>query len=59
MKKQKKFFTTHEAAEKLMVTPTTVILWINDGKIKCRKTLGGHRRIPISEIDRVLKEMEA
>lgn len=54
---EKKFYTTHTAARKLLVTPTTVIKWIQMGKIKTIKTLGKHRRIPAAEIDRIWAEM--
>lgn len=54
----KSFYTTHTAAKKLLVTPTTIIQWIKDGKIKTMKTLGQHRRIPAKEIDRIWEEMD-
>ena len=53
------FYTTHTAAKKLLVTPTTIIAYIKDKKIKSLKTLGKHRRIPAEEINRVWKEMNA
>ncbi|MGA1823561.1 MAG: response regulator [bacterium] len=56
MKEPKKFYTTHEAAKLLYVTPTTVIQWIKDGKIKVIRTIGGHRRIPIREIEKFIEE---
>ncbi|MGA1871957.1 MAG: MerR family transcriptional regulator [bacterium] len=52
-----RFLTTHEAARHLLVTPTTLISWIKQGHIRCWTTLGGHRRIPESEIDRIMEEM--
>lgn len=51
------YYTTHTAARKLLVTPTTIIHWIRMGKIKTIKTVGGHRRIPASEIDRIWEMM--
>ncbi|MGA1869292.1 MAG: helix-turn-helix domain-containing protein [bacterium] len=56
MKEPKKFYTTHEAAKLLYVTPTTVIQWIKDGKIKVIRTIGGHRRIPVKEIEKFIEE---
>jgi len=53
-----KYYTTVEAAKFLFVTPATIIKWARDGEIKCIRTLGGHRRIPASEVERVLKKME-
>jgi putative resolvase len=54
----KGYYTTDEAARILCVTPVTIINWVKDGKIKCIRTLGGHRRITASEIERVLELME-
>lgn len=50
-------YTTWSAARKLMVTPTTVIKWIKDGELKTIKTVGGHRRIPAEEVNRLWKKM--
>ena len=58
MKNEKKYFTTHQAAKILGVTVTTVIMWANNKKIKVIKTIGKHRRIPKSEIDRIVGEMK-
>lgn len=52
-----KYYTTYEAARKLLVTSATIIKWIKDGKIKAIKTIGGHRRIPASQVDRIWAEM--
>lgn len=52
------FYTTFTAAQKLYVTPPTIIQWIKGGFIKCIVTPGGHRRIPAEEIERVWKEMQ-
>lgn len=45
--------TTNEMGKLLGVTSSTVIVWIKAGKIKCNRTLGGHRRIPITEYDKI------
>jgi excisionase family DNA binding protein len=42
-----------EAAYLLSVDPKTVTRWANKGKIVCIRTLGGHRRYPMSEIIRI------
>ncbi|GAF98674.1 unnamed protein product, partial [marine sediment metagenome] len=55
---REKMVTTHEAAKLLYVTPPTVILWVKKGHIKCQKTIGKHRRIPMSEIERIQEYME-
>jgi excisionase family DNA binding protein len=48
--------TPAEAAHKLGVTPNTVTRWSRAGKISAIQTMGGHRRFPRSEIERVLGE---
>ena len=45
--------STHEFADMAGVTPITVIAWCKKGKIKYKKTMGGHRRIPISEAKKI------
>lgn len=42
-----------EAAEKLGVTTKTIRNWEEKGKIETVRTPGGHRRIPLFEIDRL------
>jgi putative resolvase len=51
------YYTTHQAAKFLLVRPVTIIKWEKNGEIKVVKTLGGHRRIPGTEINRVWSEM--
>ncbi|MCD6311806.1 MAG: response regulator [Elusimicrobia bacterium] len=41
----KKIFTTQEVAQLLSCDLTTVIKWVNAGKLGAYKTPGGHRRI--------------
>ena len=45
----------NEAAKLLGVTPKTLREWDRVGKIEVIKTPGGHRRVPISEIERIDK----
>ena len=52
-----KFYTTSEAAKELRVGQTSLIKWINLGKVKTIKTLGGHNRITESELKRLKIEM--
>jgi excisionase family DNA binding protein len=49
--KDKDFLTTTEAAKLLSVSPDTVLKWVKAGKVKSHRTLGGHFRIPVSELD--------
>jgi excisionase family DNA binding protein len=45
------YLTTTQAARLLSVSPDTVLKWVKAGKVKSYRTLGGHFRIPISELD--------
>ncbi|MFI5363568.1 MAG: response regulator [Elusimicrobiota bacterium] len=49
-------FTTFEVARLCGVFHTTVINWVNKGKLKARTTPGGHRRIPLSELIPFMKK---
>lgn len=40
-----KLYTTNQLAKLFGVVPTTVIDWVERGKLRAFKTLGGHRRI--------------
>ena len=44
----------HEAAQLAGVSYPTLKQWIYKGKIKSVKTVGGHHRIPRSEVDRIV-----
>lgn len=50
------YLTTGEAARLLAVTPDTVLKWIHKGRIAAVQTAGGHHRIGMSEIRRLLGE---
>ncbi len=47
-------YTLKEASKILGVSVKTLQLWDKEGKIKCIRTPGGRRRIPESEIKRIL-----
>ena len=49
-------YRIREAAEKLGISYQTLKLWIYQGKIASTRTAGGHHRIPVSEIDRLIGE---
>ena len=49
-----KHLTISKAAELLGVTPKTIRIWDADGKIKAARTPGNQRRIPESEVVRLL-----
>lgn len=50
----KTFCTTAEAAERLGVSIRTVQLWTENGLLKAWKTDGGHRRVTLESVDRLL-----
>ena len=49
-----RLYTMKEASKLLGVTVRTIQRWDKQGKIKCVRTVGGKRRIPESEIKRIL-----
>ena len=53
---QKSFVTTQEAARLLGMSLRTVQLWAESGLLACWKTEGGHRRIPLESVERLLAE---
>lgn len=52
----KEFCTTAEAATLLGVAHRTIQLWVEAGTLQAWKTAGGHRRIAMSSVERVLAE---
>ena len=46
-----------DAARILHVSPKTVSRWAKEGRLPYLSTLGGHRRFPASEIDRLTDEL--
>jgi molybdopterin-binding protein len=49
-----KLFSPREAAKVLGVSYPTLKLWIYKGKLRSIKTVGGHHRIPESQLDKFL-----
>jgi MerR family transcriptional regulator, light-induced transcriptional regulator len=50
------YISTREAAALLSVTETTVKRWTDSGRLKCMKTLGGHRKYLLEDIEDFAKE---
>jgi len=44
-------FTVSQASKYCRVSPKTIINWIDAGYIKAYKTVGGHRRIKVEDLD--------
>ena len=53
------YITTSKLARLCGVSRFTIINWVKTSKIKSVKTIGGHRRIPISEAINVLETLQA
>ena len=49
-----KLYTPRDAAQVLGISYATLKQWIYRDKLRSIQTLGGHHRIPESEIDRLL-----
>ncbi len=47
---------TGEVARRLRVPPRTVVRWSRQGRLASVRTLGGHRRYPQAEVDRLLDQ---
>ena len=50
-----KLLTTGEVARMFRVDPKTVTRWAQSGKIGAVRTLGGHRRYYLSEVERAIE----
>lgn len=50
------FCTTREAADLLRVSLRTVQLWVEAGVLQAWKTDGGHRRLPLSSVQALIKQ---
>lgn len=53
---KKKGYSTFEISKICGVYPTTVINWINQGKLKAYSTPGGHHRVTKEDLIKFLKE---
>lgn len=48
--------SSHQVGRLLQVSPSTVVGWINQGKLGAFRTPGGHRRIKVGDIRRFIEE---
>lgn len=56
---QKKLVTSAEAAKMLKVSLRTIQLWVEKGALAAWKTPGGHRRIPVDAVEKLLDQQKA
>ena len=49
------WISTKKAAELMGVSQRTIQNWVDDGKLVCSKTAGGHRRLNTDEVSKFLK----
>jgi len=55
---QSRLLTPSEVARLFKVDPKTVTRWSQSGKLKCIKTVGGHRRYDLAEVQKLLNVLE-
>lgn len=51
-------FTTHDIARFCGVYPSSVVNWINSGKLKAFQTAGGHHRVTKEELLAFMRQLE-
>jgi excisionase family DNA binding protein len=51
--RDKTYLTSSEVAERLAVSSTTVGRWAREGRLGYCKTLGGHRRFDLEQVDQL------
>lgn len=51
---EREWLTMAQAADRLGISPPTLRRWTDQGRINARRTLGGHRRIPASELPSIV-----
>ena len=49
--------STGQAAERCAVTPDAVLKWIRSGRLRARRTAGGHHRIDPRDLDEMMGEV--
>ena len=56
---ERDYLRAAEAAAYLSVSPKTVSRWAKEGKVPHIVTLGGHRRFPRQEIERLARRLSS
>ena len=52
----KDIFTVFQASKYCNVSPKTIINWIEAGHIEAYKTVGGHRRVKVADLESFMKK---
>jgi len=50
------YISTREVSDLINVTETTIKRWTDSSRLKCVKTLGGHRKYLLNDIEILLKK---
>ena len=58
MEKEMKYFNSEEAAKILGVNVSTIKRWTDAGKLKCVKTVGGHRKFLLPHLSEFVKNFK-
>jgi excisionase family DNA binding protein len=53
------YLMPHQVAELFDISPKTVTIWANKGKLPSMRTLGGHRRYPEAEIRALVERLKS
>jgi len=56
--RSRNFCTTREAANRLGIALRTAQVWVDNGILEAWKTDGGHRRISLASVERLVRRME-
>ena len=56
MNKEMQYYNSQEAAKILGVNVSTIKRWTDDGKLKCIKTAGGHRKFIMKQLSEFLEK---
>ena len=57
--RSRNYCTTREAADRLGVSLRTAQLWVDSGILEAWKTEGGHRRITLTSVERLMQQKSA